>query len=182
MVICLTNIKLLPSNLPLTIFITFYYINMTQQQSQKNRLQFMKEITTYLDRDHSGIVAVLKAHLFAEQMLNAILICNLQLSEAQLEDCRLSFAQKVKLVIYSEKLSKEIEKSLISLNRLRNKCAHKFNFELMEKHWEDIFSPFFQQMPYNDLVPKHEDQKWLRWAGWLLGLLFPTADVYENES
>lgn len=142
----------------------------------------MKEIGMYLDRDHSGIVAVLKAHLFAEQMLNAILICNLQLSETQLEDCRLSFAQKIKLVIPSEKLSKEVENSLIALNQLRNKCAHRFDFELTDKHWEGVFSPFFEEMPYDDLVPEYEDQKWLRWAGWLLGLLFPTADVYENES
>lgn len=153
---------------------------MTPQQSQLHRTKFLDEARRYLHRDHHGVVAVLKAHLFAEQMLNAVLQSNLAIAEKELEACRLSFSQKLRLVVASENLSASVEKSLMELNAVRNKCAHRFDFDLAREHWNGIFEPFVAEMPYADPIPEPEDQKWLRWSLWVLGLMFPTADAYRN--
>lgn len=155
---------------------------MTPEQSDEYRLKFTLEAGSFLKKDSSGLIAVLKAHLFVEQMLNAIIRSNLSLSDKELDNCRFTFAQKIKIVVSSEKLNNDVLESLKRLNSLRNKCAHRYTFQLEKKHWEEVFEPFSAQMPYPETVPDNEDAKWARWAFWVLGVLFPTADVYSAES
>ncbi len=155
---------------------------MTPEQSEENRLKFMVDVRKFGERDHSGVVAILKAHLMIEQMLNEIIKCNLTWSDKKLDSCRLTFAQKVKLTIGMEQLASSVELSLSTLNKIRNLCAHDFDFELEDSHWEDIFSPFIDETPYGTAIAPSEDLKWKRWTMWMLGIFFPTADVYAAET
>ena len=155
---------------------------MSPKQSEDLRIHFMNEVRHFFGRDHSGVVAVLKAHLIAEQMMNAILLFNFEWNDEELSKQRFTFAQKTSLVVASESLTPEVRKSLLALNKIRNKCAHQFSFELKQEHWIEIFDPFQHEMPYQQAVPEGEDQKWMRWSFWLLGLLFPTAEAYASET
>jgi len=155
---------------------------MTPEQSEDNRVKFLYEVQLFAQRDHQGLVAILKAHLMIEQMLNEIIRCNLNWNDKKLDSCRLTFAQKVKIAIAMERLDATVERSLTTLNKVRNLCAHDFSFELEDSHWEAIFEPFISEAPYSTAIAKTEDMKWKRWVSWMLGIFFPTADVYALET
>lgn len=155
---------------------------MTPEQSESNRLKFMTDVIQFKNRNHQGLVAILKAHLMIEQMMNEIINCNFNWNNKQLDSARFTFAQKIKITIATECLDNSVEKSLATLNKIRNSCAHDFNFEVNEEHWEAIFSPFINDMPYKSSIGSTDDSKWTKWAIWMLGILFPTADVYAEET
>lgn len=153
---------------------------MTPDQSQENRIRFFNDIRLFGERDHQGLIGILKAHLIVEQMLNEMIKCNLNWNDKKLDSCRLSFAQKIKIVVAMENLNDSVERALITLNKIRNLCAHDISFKLEDSHWESIFEPFIEDMPY-DSISTLEYMRWKRWAYWIMGVFFPTADVYVLE-
>ena len=76
---------------------------MNPKQSQENRIRFLNDVCLFSERDHQGLIGILKAHLIVEQMLNEMIKCNLNLNDKKLDSCRLSFAQKIKIVVAMEK-------------------------------------------------------------------------------
>ena len=50
---------------------------MTPDQLQENRIRFSNDIRLFGERDHQGLIGILKAHLIVEQMLNEMIKCNL---------------------------------------------------------------------------------------------------------
>ena len=154
---------------------------MTPEQSEKNRFKFLCDVRLFAERDHQGLIAILKAHLIIEQMLNEMIKCNLDWDDKKLDSCRLSFAQKIKITIAMERLDESVERSLTTLNKIRNLCAHDFSFELEDNHRVSIFEPFIKDTPYDTAIASTEDIKWKRWVYWILGLFFPTADIYAIE-
>lgn len=153
---------------------------MTPDQSQENRIRFFNDIRLFGERDHQGLIGILKSHLIVEQMLNEMIKCNLNWNDKKLDSCRLSFAQKIKIVVAMENLNDSVERALITLNKIRNLCAHDISFELEDSHWESIFEPFIEGMPY-DSISTLEYMRWKRWAYWIMGVFFPTADIYAFE-
>ena len=75
---------------------------MNPKQSQENRIRFLNDVCLFSERDHQGLIGILKA-LIVEQMLNEMIKCNLNLNDKKLDSCRLSFAQKIKIVVAMEK-------------------------------------------------------------------------------
>lgn len=70
-----------------------------------------------------------------------------------------------------ENLDASVERALITLNKVRNLCAHDISFELDDSHWESIFEPFIKDMPY-DSISTLKYMRWKRWSYWILGIFF----------
>lgn len=105
--------------------------------------EFEKHLPPSLDSE----LLVLKGHLLVEELLEVYLWNNLA-NPRELEDARLSFAQKLSLVaaLHADSESNWLWKSVRLLNSLRNDLAHKLESGRKDKLLVE-FVRYVQQSP-----------------------------------
>lgn len=81
--------------------------------------------------DHDTIGRVLKAHLVVEIFINDFLKAHYGIDD--LEELRLSFVQKAKLLPKSKSSAAFIRPGILQLNSVRNKFGHRLNHQI-ENH------------------------------------------------
>ena len=84
---------------------------------------------------------ILQTHLFAENLLEGIIEMTLPKTKKLLNETRLSFIHKVRLVEAFDVIDGNIISSLVSLNKVRNDLAHKFEHIFNENDVERIGKP-----------------------------------------
>jgi hypothetical protein len=83
------------------------------------------------------MINIMKAHLIAETLLYNILVDSLNFPE-MLDLDRLSFVIKVQLAAASALIDRGCIEPLLKLNRLRNKFAHRFGYEMTAQEKKEL--------------------------------------------
>lgn len=83
------------------------------------------------EADHDAIGRVLRAHLIIESFMNSFLSSSLGLED--LEDLRLSFQQKAKLLPAGRSSAAFVRPGILQVNSVRNKFGHRLN-HVVEMH------------------------------------------------
>jgi hypothetical protein len=81
--------------------------------------------------DHDMIGRVLRAHLVIETFLGEFLMAHYGIED--LDELRLTFAQKAKLLPHSKSTASFVRPGIIQLNAVRNKFGHRLNHTI-ESH------------------------------------------------
>ncbi|KGM07584.1 hypothetical protein LP43_1200 [Methylophaga thiooxydans] len=89
-----------------------------------------KKFISIMKQDHDAIGRVLKAHIVVEHYLTIYLQQNLTIEN--IDDIKLTFAQKVALLPSSGSAVSAIKLGIKKLNQVRNKFAHRLEVELEE--------------------------------------------------
>lgn len=77
------------------------------------------------EADHETIGRVLRAHLVIESFLGEFLVAHYGIDE--IDELRLTFAQKAKLLPQSKSSAAFVRPGIIQLNSVRNKFGHRLN-------------------------------------------------------
>ncbi|WP_068792275.1 hypothetical protein [Brevibacillus laterosporus] len=104
--------------------------------------------------------AILKGHLYIEQELNLLL--NKHLKYPEHLDKRMNFISKLNLVFALGVIESQEKEVIVRINELRNKYAHKVDFEINQEYFDkkivDAFSPQIKQR-YNGLLLNYQEDK-----------------------
>lgn len=129
---------------------------------------------------------ILRGHLYFEFLINELLSKKLG-SEANLEDIRMSFFQKVKLLKALTLIDDPMTDFLLTFNKIRNSYAHKLLFELT---FDDVFNlvnlavnagvEFSDETIHNDYA---KSKIWYGIEGTLMEVIINvfSALIYSNE-
>ena len=90
-----------------------------------------KRFLALAEADHDTIGRVLRAHLVIETFLGEFLMAHYGIDE--LDELRLTFAQKAKLLPKSKSSAAFVRPGIIQLNAVRNKFGHRLNHTI-ESH------------------------------------------------
>jgi len=82
-------------------------------------------------RDHDLLGRVLKCHLVIEHYINQFLREHYRISD--LDEVRLSFFQKAKLLPSSESSAAFVKPGILELNSIRNKFGHRINASIANR-------------------------------------------------
>lgn len=96
-----------------------------------------------------NVLDVLRTHLFAEQVLNQIVCRRLTLTEEQANRLRLSFSTKLAFAQDEGLAPKTVLMAFERLNRLRNRCAHQFQYSPTRDEILGLFDSIKEEMIYD---------------------------------
>lgn len=115
---------------------------------------------------------LLKAHLFAERLLDELILSRFGADSSAVERLDLRFAQKVSLAENLLLLPPECAESFRKLNKLRNACAHTLHAAPTMAQVVDVLGTISKDIP--DLLPANSIEVLLnRFMSFLCGYLFP---------
>jgi hypothetical protein len=120
----------------------------------------LAEINHYFEGINNPILYILQTHLYSESLLERLLIAELPKGKKLINECRLTFFHKIKVVESLDIVDGQVLKSLSELNKVRNDLAHKFDHELTSDSIEQFGLPFGDEYSY--FLNKSEDCLFLR--------------------
>jgi hypothetical protein len=90
--------------------------------------------------DHETIGRVLRAHLVIESFLGEFLVGYYGIDEIdEIDELRLTFAQKAKLLPQSKSSAAFVRPGIIQLNAVRNKFGHRLNHKIESQEISAIY-------------------------------------------
>jgi hypothetical protein len=120
----------------------------------------LAEIDHYFEGITNPVLYILQTHLYAENLLERLLVAELPKGKKLISDGRLTFFQKIKVVESLDIVDGQVIKSLSELNKVRNVLAHKFDHELTSDSIEKFGKPFGDD--YINFTNKSESCLFLR--------------------
>ncbi len=124
---------------------------------------------------------VLRAHLFAENLLERIIQLRLPRGDKVIESASFTFAQKLVLVDALQAISDAVSSSLRNLNKLRNQCAHDLSKKIADADVTRVGSPLGKE--FSEIRRDHGYQSIdvLRGViGFVCGYLTAECTIAEN--
>ncbi|MCM3255561.1 hypothetical protein [Priestia aryabhattai] len=112
----------------------------------------------------SVLQIVLRGHLYIENGIEKLLRCALVKPDVIIND-RFMFINKLNLAVAMDLIPQEVSVTLRYLNsKIRNKYAHNLEFEMTQKHLDDLISKFdkdtkkfYERAPYLKMINAIED-------------------------
>lgn len=105
------------------------------------RTKEIERFSQYVGEELDPVTLVLRTHLYAENMLERVIVARLPRGDKMIETGSLTFFQKLVLVDAFDCLEDSIISSLRQLNKLRNQCAHELNRKIVDSDITRLGSP-----------------------------------------
>ena len=109
-------------------------------QKRSKLLQHLADVDT-------NVLLVLRAHLFAEQILNAILVERMGATDKQLE--KKPFSKKLSDCHDPQWVPKSVQAAMNELNRLRICCVHHFQYSPTRAEVLGLFDSMSSELVYD---------------------------------
>ncbi|MFY0698311.1 MAG: hypothetical protein JXR11_10700 [Balneola sp.] len=136
-----------------------------------------KKFSDILKQANDPISALLKTHLFIEQLLEVMIRIKLPNPDILLNGRGLGFSKKVHLVQAFNILDQKTYEAILRINKIRNDCAHIIDTKLDIERVEElgnILRPWFSEM--KDKYP--DDQEF--WLEYILANLVGRVAAYTH--
>jgi len=124
--------------------------NNTDELFQSYLIKYIYKVRFLNPPDLDSTLLLLRGHLAIEYFINTIFNLKLVRGKKDLTE-GLSFDKKLKLVNSMGLINSDIFSSIKSLNKLRNKIAHEFQYRVNEEDLELLIKPF-SKLVQNELV------------------------------
>jgi hypothetical protein len=111
---------------------------------ERSRQEF-ENFSKAIGKENDTTMLVLRAHLFAENLMERIIQVSLPRGDKIIENGSYTFAQKLALIDALEIIKDSIVSSLRNLNKLRNQCAHDLSKTIGDADVTRVGSPLGQE-------------------------------------
>jgi len=117
---------------------------------------------------------ILRFHLATEDLLDQLISGNLERGSTLLESGRLSYSQKVSLVLSFNNVDEDAMGVLQRVNGLRNKCVHRHDYAVTQDDLKQLAGPFSQEA--REAADAHQNVDHDRaFFGWVMLRVFGKA-------
>lgn len=123
---------------------------------------------------------IIRGHLYLEHALIQMLVEAMSLPNVSLVR-RMNFPMKLDMCIALGLLGEEWKAPVNKVNEMRNKVAHRLNFEFSQNEKDELFAlfpPLVQQMTLDEVGAK--DKSHLAWGN-ILRVLPIAMDIYRQQ-
>lgn len=129
----------------------------------------------FVDETGDAVSLILRAHLFAEHLIEGLLESHLGDKSKPILELDLNFSKKLQLLEGYDLLPPALIVSIRKLNKLRNRCAHTLELQITNEEIKPLFEGIIEEMPYGENMLDEKDIKVLmiRYVGWIAGYLAP---------
>jgi hypothetical protein len=115
----------------------FKYLSNNLDMIEQERIEFNKKILSLLNNQTDELGLILKCHLIIEHYIDEFLI-NAYPTIKSWDKVRLTFNQKLELIINPQTTMGMASSSIKCLNTLRNKFSHKLAYKIKEDDYKEI--------------------------------------------
>lgn len=121
---------------------------LTKDEIERINENTLDEIKQHFIGINNPVLYILQTHLYSENLLERLLIVELPKGKKLINEGRLTFFQKIKIVESLDIIDGPVLKSLYELNKVRNSLTHKLNHEITSESITNIGLPFGDKYSY----------------------------------